>query len=114
MSSAEDATRLQYQQLVNEYGAALAVKDPRAEELLVRATLAWEQLRRFGGAESALPTDAHLVTALQFAIEAGDAREAGRIYASMSKPFQDMLREGAQNAALMAWISSCEETPSSS
>ncbi len=104
MSAAEEATRLQYQQLVNEYGAALVAKDERAKDLLVRATVVWEQLRAFGGEESHLDTDAHLVTALQFAIEAADAQEAHRLYASMSKQYQAIISGEGNNKTLMAWL----------
>ena len=109
MSAAEEETRLQYQQLVNEYGAALVAKDaPRAKELLIRATVVWEQLRTFGGLESHLDTDAHLVTALQFAIEAGDAQEAHRLYASMSKQYQAIISGDGNNKTLMAWLATGE------
>ncbi|MFO0735983.1 MAG: hypothetical protein U0270_08885 [Labilithrix sp.] len=107
MSSAEDEARLKYQQLVNEYGAALVSKDAaRAKDLLVRSTVAWEQLRTYPGPESELDGDVHLVTALQFAIHAEDAQEAKRLYDSMSPKFQSIISGDSTNTRLMAWLAS--------
>ena len=109
MSTAEDAARLQYSQLVNEYGAALAAKEPRAKDLLVRATVAWEQLRTFPGPESELDSDVHLVTAIQFAIKADDPQEGKRLYDSMSAKFQNIINGDSKNTTLMAWLASAND-----
>ena len=106
MSAAEESSRITYQQLINEYGAALAVKDARAQELFDRATFAWEQLRKFPGPESELDNDAHLVNALQFAIKAEDAREANRLYLAMGSKLQSLINGDGQNKTLMAWLAS--------
>lgn len=110
MSSAEDAARLQYQQLINEYGAALAAKeDARAKDLLVRATVAWEKLRTFPGPESEIDSDAHLVAAIQFAIKADDPHEAKRLYDSMSAKFQNIINGDSKNTTLMAWLATAND-----
>jgi hypothetical protein len=93
--SAEERARQQYHDLIAAYGAALAAKEPCAQERFVEATAAWEHLRTFRCEEAELDADMHLVAAFSFAIQAHDIVEARRVYEAMSEKYQK-LADGAE------------------
>ena len=65
--------------------------DAARRDLLVRSTVAWEQLRTYPGPESELDGDVHLGTAAPVRDPRADAQEAKRPYDSMSPKFQSII-----------------------
>lgn len=85
LDSYEELSR-EYQELLEAYGDALKTGDPRVATLFAQATAAFKALQDLHGSlESALNEDAHLARALSYAVVAGNAAEARRLYEAMSE-----------------------------
>lgn len=81
--SASDA----YRRLLDEYGRALAERDPSVATIFERAREAFERLRANAPADAAeakVGEEMHLVIAFSHAVGAGHAEESQRVYMLMT------------------------------